>query len=325
MEGSLATASATAVREDSNGKARSVQLRGYGDIGRNLVGVTPALIAYNLGYLTLTWGLAIGAIALFWIFPAWYTFAIAFVIVSSRQQALLNIEHECQHRKFLPTRRWNDLVGTWLAAGPVGSPYRAAQGRHLAHHRLLGTDEDPDHDLHAGANKSSRLGLIRYFIGGIAGGYAGMVLMGPPRKDRTPRNALVHDVAAMVVAQLVLFAGLTLALAWWVYPALWVLPLVTLTLLAHMVRSFVEHAITDEEMEAHSNRLISVRGGMIERNLISPYYMNYHAEHHLLPSVPARRLKGLQTRFTQLEDAPTVLFQPTYRSALRRYVRTLSD
>ena len=310
---------------ENGGQTRSVQLRGYGELGRELVGVTPGLLAYNLGYLALSWALIIGAIALFWAYPAWYTFALAFVVVSSRQQALLNVEHECQHRKFVSSRRWNDLIGTWLAAGPVGSPYSAAQGRHLAHHRLLGTDEDPDHDLHAGHDKRSRRGLVRHFIGGVAGGYAGMVLMGPPRKTATPRGALIHDVVAMAIWQVLLFAGLTLAFAWWVYPALWVLPLMTLTLLSHMVRSFVEHAVTDDEMAAHSNRLITVRGGLIERNLISPYYMNYHAEHHILPSVPAPRLKGLQSKLRSRADTPTVLFQPTYRGALRRYVRSLSD
>ena len=97
---------------------------------------TPKLIAYNLGALGLTWLIALGAIALLWAFPAWYTFIAAFVIVSSRQQALLNFEHECVHRKLLPSRRANDLVGSFLCAGPVASPYGAAQSRHLAHHRL---------------------------------------------------------------------------------------------------------------------------------------------------------------------------------------------
>src|SRR5439155_306502 len=127
----------------------------------------------NLGYLALAWAVAIAAIAIFWVHQAWYTFALAFVIVSSRQQALLNCEHEAVHRKFLPSLRWNNFVGVYLCAAAVGSPFGAAQARHLSHHRLLGTAEDPDHDLHAGEAKRSRSGLIRYFVGGLLGGYAG--------------------------------------------------------------------------------------------------------------------------------------------------------
>lgn len=98
-----------------------------------MLGLSPRLIAYNVAYMALAWVVAVGAIALFWLYPAWYTFALAFVIVSSRQQALLNCEHEAVHRKLLPQRRLNDFVGRFVCAGAVGSPFGAAQARHLSH------------------------------------------------------------------------------------------------------------------------------------------------------------------------------------------------
>jgi fatty acid desaturase len=148
------------------------QVRGLAHHARDIATLTPRLVAYNLAYLALAWAVAIGAIALFWVHPAWYTFVLAFLVVSSRQQALLNCEHEAVHRKFLPSRRWNDLVGTFLCAAPVGSPFGAAGARHLSHHRLLATDEDPDRELHSGEAKRTRRGLVRYFVGGLMGGYA---------------------------------------------------------------------------------------------------------------------------------------------------------
>jgi len=307
--------------------AAAGQVRGLVAGARDIIPVTPRLIAYNFAYLALVWGLALGAIALFWAYPAWYTFALAFLVVSSRQQALLNVEHECQHGKFVASRRWNTLIGRWMVAAAVGSPYEAARARHLSHHRLLSTAEDPDHDLHSGPGKRTRKGMFKHFIGGMLGGYAGMVLMGPPRKDGPPLDPASRgrDVLSLGVVQLVLAAGLTLAFDWWVYPALWLLPLVTATVLSHLVRSFVEHAVTDDEVPAHANRLITIHSNLVERFIVAPYGMNYHAEHHLIPTVPAPRLRQLQQRLSERDDLPPVLVRSSYGQAMRRYVGALPD
>ncbi len=300
------------------------QFRGLGDIAHKMVDLTPGLIAYNLGYLLLSWAIAIGSIAVCWAYPSWYTFVLAFLVVSSRQQALLNIEHEAIHRKLVPSARWNEFVGRYLCAAPVGSPFGASQARHLAHHRLLGTPEDPDHDLHAGDEKRTRKGLARHFLGALVGGYAGMVLMGPrtPQAPSSSANAK-RDLVSLVLLQMLLGVGLTLILSWWVYLALWLAPLATVTVLFHLVRSFVEHAITATEESRHSNRLITIRSNLVERGLVAPYSMNYHAEHHLLPSVPAPRLRRLKLRLAERDETPPVLERTSYGAALIRYVRAL--
>lgn len=318
----------TVVEEKAKGEVPVVvagQVRGLAADARDMIGLTPWLVAYNFGYLAVAcWAIAIGAIAIFWIHPAWYTFALAFLAVSSRQQALLNVEHECIHGKFVSSKRSNELIGRYLCAAPVGSPFGASQARHLSHHRLLGTPEDPDHDLHAGEEKRTRRGLARHFANGLIGGYAGMVLMGPrvPGDSSAP-GAKRRDLVSLAICQGLLFGGFTLATAWWVYPALWLAPLVTVTVLFHLVRSFVEHAITDAEAPEHSNRLITIHSNLLERGLLAPYGMNYHAEHHLVPSVPAPRLKRLQRRLSSREDLPSLLVRPSYMRALLRYSRSL--
>jgi fatty acid desaturase len=291
---------------------------------RELSQISSRLVAYNLGYMVLAWAVAIGAIGVFWWHPAWYTFVLAYFVVSSRQQALLNCEHECVHNKFLPTRRWNELVGRYLCASPVGSPFGAARDRHLAHHQLLGTPEDPDRELHSGEPpKNTPLGVARYFLSGLLGGYAGMVLMGPPPKVPGATYSRRRDLVALVLVQGLIAAGLTIAFGWWVYPALWLAPLATLTALTHLVRSFVEHAITADETDDHSNRLITIHSNPLERELVAPYGMNYHAEHHILPSVPAPRLRRLQRRLADRDGMPPMLRRSSYSAAIRHYVRSL--
>lgn len=298
--------------------------RTLGRDSQDMTVLTRRLVAYNVSYVGLVWIVAAGAIAAFWAHPRWYTFALTFLVVSSRQQALLNIEHECVHGKLVPSRRLNDLLGTYLCAGAVGSPFGAARARHLAHHRLVGTAEDPDRELYEGPDKHTRQGLARHFIGGLLGGYAGMVLMGPPqRKPGRDNSSARPDLLSLVVVQGTIAAVITLTCAWWVYPALWLAPLASVTAFCHLVRSFTEHAVTDAELETHDNRLITIRSNLLERSLLSPYFMNYHAEHHLVPSVPAPRLKELQERVALRDDTPPVLVRSSYGVALRRYVRAL--
>lgn len=305
---------------------KSTQVRGLAGEARDIAALSPRLQAYNAAYIALALAVAFGAIALFWVHQAWWTFAIAFVVVASRQQALLNCEHEAVHRKLFANRRANDLVGTFVCAAPVASPFGAAQARHLSHHRLLATPDDPDANLHTDAGKETRGKLLRYFVNGLIGGYAGMVLMGPRAPQAAARaGSPQRDLLSLALAQAIIGAGLTLTTAWWVYPALWLLPLATLTALCHLVRSFVEHAITRAEAPEHGNRLITIRSNWLERAIVSPYFMNYHAEHHLLPSVPAPRLRELQERLRARDDVPTVLERPSYSGAIRHYAGELPD
>ena len=299
-------------------------MRGFAHLAEDLIAPSRGLIAFNLAYYLAAWALALGSIALFFAHPAWYTLALAFLVISSRQQALLNCEHECAHRKFLSGRRANDVFGTWLAGAPVGSPFGDAQANHLAHHRLLGTDHDPDRKLHnSEPPRDTRWGLIGHFARGLLAAYALMVLF--ERQDERAAGSTTkrRDAIAIVTVQAALVAGLTVAFAWWVYPALWVAPLITLTTLSHLVRSYAEHAITTAESEQHANRLITIRSNLLERSLVSPYWMNLHAEHHLLPSVPAPRLRRLRERLATEPELPPLLERRSYGATLRRCLGAL--
>ena len=104
--------------------------------------------------------------------------------------------------------------------------------------------------LHEGPDKRTRAGLVRHFLGGLTGGYAAMVLMGPPTGTSASAASKARDTFSIVLVQGLIAAVLTVTTAWWVYFALWLAPLITLTTLCHLIRSFTEHAITDEERGA---------------------------------------------------------------------------
>jgi fatty acid desaturase len=276
----------------------------------------------NVAYLAATWAIIVGAMAAAATWTSWWTVALAFVIISSRQQALLNVEHDCIHTSFTRDKRRDAVVGIVLAASPCGSPWHATRARHLAHHRLITTAEDPDLPLHDTAGKATKIALARYFGLGLLGGYAVMVLLkGSP--STVGRAAKLRDLRNLVLAQAALWAVTWWAFGWWDYLLLWVLPLVTLTTVCHLLRSFVEHAVLTTERPDHDNLLISIQSNPVERAIVAPFNMNFHAEHHLYPAVPARRLPELR-RALETTPEPPRLLRTAYVTALMRYARSLS-
>jgi fatty acid desaturase len=101
------------------------------------------------------------------------------------------------------------------------------------------------------------------------------------------------------------------------------LPLITLTTVCHLIRSFIEHAVLTEERPAHDNLLISITSNPVERALLAPFNMNFHAEHHLYPAVPARRLPEVRQALEATPEPPR-LIRMAYLTALLRYARSLS-
>jgi fatty acid desaturase len=71
------------------------------------------------------------------------------------------------------------------------------------------------------------------------------------------------------------------------YVALWLAPLYVMAFVPHKIRMLCEHAqlvLPDEA--ADGRRLLTFRPGLLERQLLAPLGLSYHAEHHLFPSVP---------------------------------------
>ncbi len=76
---------------------------------------------------------------------------------------------------------------------------------------------------------------------------------------------------------------------WWLYPALWLLPLATVYQLASRVRNIAEHAVVADNDDPFRNARTTY-ASRLERLVFAPYYVNYHLEHHLAMFIPCYRL-----------------------------------
>ncbi|HVY11014.1 MAG TPA: fatty acid desaturase family protein [Mycobacteriales bacterium] len=289
---------------------------------RELASLRPKDRVGNWAYLAVTWLVIAGAFTAAGLYRHWWVLVLAFLVISSRQQSLLNIEHDCIHASFTRDKRRDQLVGIIACASPCGSPWHATRARHLAHHRLITTPDDPDLPLHDTADKASKWALVRYFGLGLLGGYAVMVLLSGAPSNVDAKDK-IRDLRNLALSQLVIWGATWAAFGeWWLYLALWVLPLITLTTVCHLIRSFVEHAVLTDERPDHDNLLVSISSNPLELAFLAPFNMNYHAEHHLYPAVPARRLPDVRVALADSPQPPR-LIRSAYLTALLRYAGSL--
>ncbi len=92
-----------------------------------------------------------------------------------------------------------------------------------------------------------------------------------------------------LIVNAVLWAALAVAGYWWLYPALWLLPLATWYQLVSRIRNIAEHAVVPDNDDPLRNTRTTYANPLI-RLLVAPYWVNYHLEHHLFMFVPCWRL-----------------------------------
>ena len=95
-----------------------------------LVGCNYAIVAATFAVMAL--------------WPNPLTVVLGTIVLGGRQLGFGVLTHECGHGTLFRTRRLNETVGVWLAAAPTFNNMHAYIRGHLHHHRLAGTDQDPD-------------------------------------------------------------------------------------------------------------------------------------------------------------------------------------
>jgi len=292
-----------------------------------------------------SWGLLILGIVPYLLFPSIWTFVPAFLMVTSRMNALLALAHDAQHSAFLPNKKWNDLIGAWTCAYPMGSIFGSSRAVHLAHHKLLNKPDDPDRGFHIETNKDTPRQFITHFARLVFGGqlWTSIVVNGvlrPIAKGKPAEKSAVvvlsrsahPEILNLIPVQLAIWASLWLASGqWWLYPALWLGPIFTMGTFTGFLRGFVDHARLRSEAEdpadAGRDRLITIlKVNWLERAYLAPFSFNYHAEHHLFPSVPPYYLPELHKVMQKSEYyRNSYAVRPSYSKFLVEYWRQIAD
>jgi fatty acid desaturase len=289
--------------------------------------------ATGLFAIAWSWAVIAGCFAALALAPRPLVFVAAVIVLGGRQLALAVAMHEAAHGTLFQARWLNEVLTDWLCARPVWSDVARYREHHLAHHAHTGTDRDPDLGL-ALAEPMSRGSLARKLARDISGAsglrrVVGLLLIdaellrfdvgGSPR--RAPRRSLGYHAATLaknlwkpLLANLVLFAVLDALGIGWTYLA-WAAAYLTMFSLVLRVRSLAEHACTERTADQFLNTR-TTRAGWLARMTFAPLHVNYHLEHHLLPTVPWWRLPALHRVLAERDALPA-------QSLARGYVHVL--
>lgn len=263
------------------------------------------------GWLSIitTWGLIAFSLTLVAFYPAWWSVAVALVLIGGRHLALAILMHEGAHKSLFKTPWLNDVAVQWLCAYPTGNDVVRYREHHLRHHAYTQTKKDPDLCL-AEPFPVTKGSLARKFLRDILGvtgvkRVIGIILIdlgfytytisaGAQKIDQTGRK--FSDVFKMAVKN---WHGVILTNAVFVgvlaragHPELyliWILSYLTTYSVFLRVRSMAEHAVTSDAEEPLNNTR-TTKANLFARVTVAPHHVNYHLEHHLLMTVPHYRL-----------------------------------
>ena len=191
---------------------------------------------------------------------AWWPAAL---VIGARMHALGELGHTASHR-LVTGRRGDDWLAR-VAFAPLGIDLAKYRPFHLAHHRHLGTADDPEVALQAAYPQRWTAYRVRDSVADALGLTVGESV-GVLRKMWTVRSALVW-------LALLLSAGLVLG---WAVAALWLLASGTGLPLAHRLRAWTEH----RHLTRPGLTILKPRPALWRRAWYLPHGTWLHAEHH---------------------------------------------
>ena len=265
------------------------------------------------------WGVIAAAMLVGALWPL--TIPLAVLVVGGRQLGLAILMHDAAHGLLHPNRRLNDTVAKWLCS-PALDAYRPY---HLQHHRYVQQAEDPDLGLSAPfpiSRQSLRRKLLRDLSGqtfykqrlapalvAVAAQWAGQPTGATASLDGRGLRFLIGNALGLA-----LFA----AAGWaWVWLLLWLLPMATWLPLITRVRNIAEHALVGQDQPDPLRQARTTQANWLERALLAPYWVNYHAEHHLFTQLPCWALPQAHALLRQRGVTARMEVQPGYPTVLR--------
>ena len=271
------------------------------------------------------WGMVFGAMAIFVWWPNIFTFLLAAAIIGARQLGMSILMHDGAHGLLFKHDRVNHLASQWLLAWPVGADMPVYRRYHLKHHARTQQDDDPDLVLSA-PFPITRPSFYRKIWRDVTGqtGYSqrsaqvrsGVVGRDEGRHWQAWFTNFRNKLGGPLAANAILFAGLAVAGYWWLYPLLWLLPLLSFFQLFLRLRNIAEHAMVGDKDDPFRHARTTL-ADPITGTFLAPYWVNYHVEHHLLMWVPCYNLPKLHRILMAGPHAHKLLVSPNYLDVLR--------
>lgn len=244
-----------------------------------------------------SWMLIFGILLLVGYFPSVITLLFAWIVLPGRQLSLAVLMHEAGHGSLFKTKGLNLWVGQWLCALPTLGDLTSYASGHTAHHRLAGTDEDPDLPNYR-AYPIKKNSLYRKWTRDLTGqtGFKLLVALATGAGSQMSKETVGSSnlLTKQILVHLV-FASILIALGvgwtWFV----WMGTFLTSYMWVVRLRQVGEHAVVPDlyDPDVRMNTR-TVDAPLWQRFLLAPNNVNFHMEHHFMAGVPCYNLPKLR-------------------------------
>jgi fatty acid desaturase len=223
------------------------------------------------------------------------------LLLGTRMNAFGVIVHEGSHGMLVKSRTLNDHVTNWAAAFWTINSVEEYRPTHRLHHRYLGTQQDPDRFFYlVPARRGALAKLMLQDLSGVtAFRRATTRLTGTSQESDAapsllfkPRLLIGKVVTQLVVlGQFVAFQGMARGVLF--YAVFWLVPIVCMYPMILRLKTIVEHY----DARLHYPKVVNwtartSAAGFLQNHVVGAR-MEYHFEHHVLPTIPYPGLKRL--------------------------------
>jgi fatty acid desaturase len=289
----------------------------FGAIGVLWLEVAVLLCAANLlPRLPLAWSIPAGVVVV--------------VLLGLRMNAFGVILHEGSHGLLASPRKLNDRICNLGIAYWTINSVEEYRPTHRLHHRYLGQENDPDRDFYFVPARRGALTVLiaQDLLGVTAFRRATGRISGTSQSSGAPASLLANPrllvgkavTQLIVLGQFLLFQGLVRGVAF--YVVFWLVPIVCMYPMILRLKTITEHFDSGLRQADTVNWVARTSvAGRLQNHLVGAR-MEYHFEHHVVPTIPFGGLKELHRRLaeTDLFDRHGEVISHGYASFLTRAI-----
>jgi fatty acid desaturase len=229
------------------------------------------------------------------------------VLMGLRMNAFGVILHEGSHGLLARSRTLNDRICNWGIAFWTINSVEEYRPTHRLHHRYLGQERDPDRVFYLVPSRRGALTMLilQDLLGVTAFRRATGRISGTSEASDAPASLLFKPqlligkvvTQLIVLGQFVLFQGVWRGILF--YVVFWLVPIVCMYPMILRLKTITEH-FDPGLREANSIHWIARTScaGWLQNHLVGAR-MEYHFEHHVVPTIPYRGLKKLHTQLDE--------------------------
>jgi len=254
--------------------------------------------------ICIEWAIIISAAYFCESYFYWPIYILVVVIIGARLLALGLIMHESVHGLISRNKKVNDFLAEVFCAWPLFISMRSYRVKHLAHHKHLNTDLDPDYVAKTDSNWRYPMKVTKFIkvlmiqLSGFGIFETFKVMSSVQMKTQKAKTPLWYTVSrilyyVIIVSAFIAFGKGMLLLKYWI------IPFATWTQVANRLRRVAEHSGIEGKEPSMQTR--TTTHGLITSFFLAPKNISYHNEHHMYPGIPCYNLPKVHEELLQHE------------------------